>query len=368
MKPKVTIEDIARLAGVSKATVSRVLNERSNVKAETRERVLRVMQEQGFVPSLAAAGLAGGRSRLVGVLTPPLTQPTVPEILRGVAEAIEHTDYEIVLYSTHAGQSPSTIVNRILALGLTSCLLVLQPGSLTPRLTQLATQGLPVVVIDDQGPAPELPSVGIDNRVSAYQATMHLIRLGYRRIAHLQGPSEFRCVQERYQGYRQALDDAGYPFNPSLVFNGTFETSSGRACATALASLSPSERPDAIFIANDQMAYGFLGAAEALGLRIPQDIAVVGFDDIPLSAHVKPRLTTVKQPFYEIGRNAVELLLSLLHAQPQQSVADAESGPQPPIRIQLPTRLVIRESCGALLLPRHQEQEHTVSEEPKSEG
>nr|BBH95716.1 LacI family transcriptional regulator [Thermogemmatispora argillosa] len=363
MKPKVTIEDIARLAGVSKATVSRVLNERSNVKAETRERVLRVMQEQGFVPSLAAAGLAGGRSRLVGVLTPPLTQPTIPEILRGVAEAIEHTDYEIVLYSTHAGQNPATIVNRILALGLTSCLLVIQPGSLTPRLLQLASQGLPVVVIDDQGPLPELPSVGIDNRVSAYQATMHLIRLGYRRIAHLQGPSEFRCAQERYEGYRQALDDAGLPCDPALVFSGTFEASSGRSCASALAALPPAERPEAIFIANDQMAYGFLSAAEALGLRIPQDIAVVGFDDIPLSAHVRPPLTTIKQPFYEMGRNAVELLLSLLHAQWSQPASSPEGGLQPPIRIQLPTRLVIRASCGALTAHRRQEQEHSFSDE-----
>ncbi|MBX5456499.1 MAG: LacI family DNA-binding transcriptional regulator [Thermogemmatispora sp.] len=363
MKPKVTIEDIARLAGVSKATVSRVLNERSNVKAETRERVLRVMQEQGFVPSLAAAGLAGGRSRLVGVLTPPFTQPTVPEILRGVAEAIEHTDYEIVLYSTNAGQSPTTIVNRILALGLTSCLLVIQPGPLTPRLLQLASQGLPVVVIDDQGPPPELPSVGIDNRVSAYQATMHLIRLGYRRIAHLQGPAEFRCAQERYQGYRQALEEAGLPFDPALVFNGTFETASGRACAAALVTLPLAERPEAIFIANDQMAFGFLSAAEALGLRIPQDLAVVGFDDIPLSAHVRPTLTTIKQPFYEMGRNAVELLLSLLHGQAMQPVAGTEGGYQSPIRIQLPTRLVIRESCGALTLHRRQEQEHSLSDE-----
>jgi LacI family transcriptional regulator len=363
MKPKVTIEDIARLAGVSKATVSRVLNQRSNVNVETRERVLRIMREQGFVPSMAASGLAGGRSRLVGVLTPPLTSPAVPEILRGAAEAIEHTDYEIVLYSINPEHQRSDMLDRILAMRLTSCLLVLQPGQLTPQLVQLAAQGLPVVVIDDQGDSSDLPSVGIDNLVSAYQATRHLIRLGYRRIAHLQGPPAFRCSQERYQGYCQALSDAGLGLDPALVFQGTFEAGSGRSCAELVASLPASQRPDAIFIANDQMAYGFMAVSEAVGLHIPADIAVVGFDDIPFSAHVKPTLTTIKQPFYEMGRNAIELLLSLLQSPPS---LDARSAPiqaaaERAIRIQLPTQLVVRESCGTFTIHR-KEQESPLNE------
>lgn len=353
MGSKLTIQDIARLAGVSKATVSRVLNQRSNVNPVTRERVLRIMKEKSFVPSITAAGLAGGRTRLIGVLAPPLTWPTVPEIMRGVAEVIECTSYEIVLYSISPARNHSDVLDRILAMKLSSGLLAILPGQLSDHLRGLYEQSLPIVTIDDQGPPTDMPWVGIDNRISAYEATRHLIELGHRRIAHIKGPEIFRCSLERYDGYRQALLDAGIEPDPKYVFPGSFEITGGRQQAEALFSMNAREWPTAIFVGNDQMAFGVLTVAEAHGVRIPEDVAVVGFDDIPLSAHMKPTLTTMKQPLYEIGKRAVELLLSFIDPQnPFQNDLPEDRLPSSiptsqPFRIQLATSLIVRESCGA---------------------
>lgn len=358
MRSKLTIQDIARLAGVSKATVSRVINQKTNVDPETRERVLRVINEKGFVPSITASGLAGGKSRLIGVLAPPFTWPFVPEIMRGVAEVLDISSYEMVLYSINPQRSHGDALDRIIGMRITSGLLVILPGQLNRHLTDLRDHGLPIVVIDDQGPFTDLPWVGIDNRESAYQATRHLIELGHRRIAHIEGPVDHRCTAERYEGYRQALLEAGITPDPRLVVEGEFLVEGGRACGETLLSMSDSERPTAIFSANDQMAFGVLEVAAEKGIRIPEDIAIVGFDDMLISAYIKPTLTTVRQPFYEIGMTAVKLLLSFIDPQltyngkqgdslPQQKLPPARGDANDPIRYQLPTSLIVRESCGA---------------------
>jgi LacI family transcriptional regulator len=356
MRSKLTIQDIARMAGVSKATVSRVINQKKNVDPKTRERVMRIINEKGFVPSITASGLAGGRSRLIGVLAPPLTWPFVPEIMRGVAEVMERTSYEIVLYSINPTRGHSDVLDRILAMRLISGMVAILPGQLAHHLTDLRDHGLPLVVIDDQGPLIDLPWVGIDNREAAYRATRHLLELGHRRIAHLQGPLEHRCTSERYEGYSQALQEADIPLDPKLVMVGGFVIEGGIACADTLFSLSPQEQPSAIFAGNDLMAYGIMDVAEKRGIRIPEDLAIMGFDDMPLSAYLKPGLTTISQPFNAIGETAVELLLSFVDPQftfPERpftqasSLSELEDDEQAPLRCQLPTRLVVRESCGA---------------------
>jgi LacI family transcriptional regulator len=356
MAGKLTIQDIARLAGVSKATVSRVLNHKPDVDPATRERILRIMDEQGFVPSITAAGLAGGRPRMVGVLVPSLTWPFIPEIVQGVAEFVEQSSYELVLYSISHVQDRSAALDRILAARLTAGLVAITPGQTSARLTQLHEQGFPVVMIDDQNLPTSAPWVGADNRSGAYAAVRHLISLGHRRIAHIQGPLHYQCSQERYQGYCQALIEAGLTPDPSLVVQGDFEPPSGYACAHQLFSMP--ERPTAIFASNDNMAWGVLEVAEDYGLRVPDDVAVVGFDDTAPSAHKRPPLTTVRQPFHEMGQRAAELLLWLLES--PRPVAggwslntNAVKSPialpahSEPIRVQLPTHLVIRHSCGA---------------------
>ncbi len=316
MAGKHTIDDIARLAGVSNATVSRVLNHKPNVDPATRERVLRIVEEVGFVPSITASGLAGGRSRLLGVLVPSFAWPFIPDIMRGVAEAIANTPYELLLYSINdmaRENNKSDIIDHILASKLTAGLLAILPGQWGEHVARLHTDGgFPLVMIDDQVIPPAVPWVGADNQSGAYAAVHHLIALGHRRIAHIQGPMRHLCSCERYRGYCQAMADAHLLVDPLLVQEGDFETAGGQAAANVFFALPPERRPTAIFAASDQMAYGVFSAAKAHGLHIPGDVALVGFDDISSSAFVQPALTTVRQPFHKMGQLGMKLLLSML--------------------------------------------------------
>lgn len=360
MQEKLTIQDIARLAGVSKATVSRVLNHNPSVSPELSARVMRIVQEHDFVPNVTATGLAGGKTRLVGVLAPPLTWPAVPEMLRGVAEYIENTSYEMVLYSFSGAYSHSDVLDRILPMRMISGLLAILPGELASHLAERYQQGLPVVMIDDQVKPAQVPWVGIDNTASAYRATRYLLELGHRRIAYVQGPQDYACARERYQGYLQALHEAGIAEERALIFQGRFDIPSGHECAFALFSAERSTWPDAIFASNDQMAYGILEIAEQQGIRIPEDISLLGFDDNLLSAHVRPPLTTIRQPFSQMGHTAMRLLLTmidrdhLVRKKQQKGLALAETSPaleylslEHAPRIQLPTSLIVRASSGA---------------------
>ena len=325
-------------------------------------RVRQIMQS--FVPSITASGLAGGRNRLIGMLIPSLTWPLIPDLLRGIADAIENTPYELVLYSVKdedLERDRSEVISRLLATQLTAGLLAVFPARASQQLTRLYQQGFPVVIIDDQLEQ-TTPWVGTDNTAGAYMAVRHLIKLGHRRIAHIQGPNEYLASHDRYNGYRQALLDEGITPDPELVLEGDFMPPTGRSCAKKLFELPLEKRPTAIFAATDQMAYGVLSAAEEHGISIPQDIALVGFDDDAPSAHVRPALTTIRQPVYEMGKSGMELLLSMVSSQQRltqegrypartwhttggEGTRDAQH--PLPTRILLPTSLVVRESCGA---------------------
>lgn len=371
MSNKLTIRDIAQLAGVSTATVSRVLNNKPDVDPATRERVMQVVHEHGFVPSVTASSLAGGRSPLLGVLVPSLTWPLMPQIMQSIAEVIEQTSYELVLYSISHRTDRSELLDRILATRLIDGLLAIYPDGIasaesaehphreaSTHLLEIYERGFPVVMLDDQSLPGPVPWVGPDNRIGAYEAVRHLVRHGHRRIAHIQGPLQYQCSHDRYAGYQQALAEAGIAIDPTLIVQGDFTIESGRAAATHLLALPVSERPTAAFAANDQMAYGILSVSETHSLHLPGDLAVIGFDDTALSAHTRPALTTVKQPFAEMGRSAAEMLLALVSAPRvfggaaySQMVspvgARADIGLRQPMRIQWPTELVVRESCGA---------------------
>ncbi|MFL5696079.1 MAG: LacI family DNA-binding transcriptional regulator [Ktedonobacteraceae bacterium] len=365
MPKKCTIDDIARLAGVSRTTVSRVLNHKPDVDSATRERILRIIEEQNFVPSTTASGLAGGRSRLIGMLIPAWAWPLIPDLTPGIVEVVKQTPYELVLYSINdedIERDRSEVINRLLASQLTAGLLAIFPAHVSQHLTRLYKQGFPIVIIDDQE-VQVTPWVGADNSTGAYNAVRHLINLGHRRIAHIQGPSEYLVSHDRYNGYRQALLEAGITPDHALVLEGDFLAPTGRTCAGKFFELPPEKRPTAIFAGSDQMAYGVLAAAEEYGLSIPQDIALVGFDDDAPSVHTSPALTTVRQPYLEMGQRGIELLLSMLDtpgthprgkglsSKLERTVQEAGGEISPtgaqPIRIQLPTSLVVRESCGA---------------------
>ncbi|MEO7001064.1 MAG: LacI family DNA-binding transcriptional regulator, partial [Ktedonobacterales bacterium] len=372
---KLTIRDIARLAGVSTATVSRVLNHKPDVDPDTRQRVLRIVEEHRYVPSFTASSLAGGRSRLLGALTPSLTWPLMPPIMQGIAEVIEQTDYELVLYSVSHRTNRSALIDRIIEARLIDGLIAVYPDgaarieqpqptddepradrSASNHLRELYQQGFPIVILDDQSLPGPTPWVGPDNRIGAFEAVQHLVRLGHQRIAHILGPVEYQCSHDRLTGYKQALAQAGIAVDPALVVEGDFTVSGGHTAANELLILP--ERPTAIFAANDQMAYGALSAARALGLQTPDDLAVIGFDDTALSAHIRPALTTVRQPFDAMGKSAAELLLTLVTTphpfgadwyERVPQVARARFGQETlkAMQVQLPTELVVRESCGA---------------------
>lgn len=355
MPKRPTIEDIARMAGVSRTTISRVLNHRPDVDRATRERVLRIIEEQGYVPSLTAAGLAGGHNRLLGMLLPVFTWPIIPDLIRGISEILKQTPYELVLYTFNdedLNRDRHDVINRLLATNLTAGLLGVFPGALSDQLTELHHQGVPVVIIDDQQ-TQMTPWVRADNITGAYEVVRHLTQLGHHRIAHLQGPTEYLASHDRRQGYLRALEEAGITPDPALILEGDFLPQTGYDGAKQLFDLPPDIRPTAIFAAADQMAYGVLRAAEERNIAIPKDIALVGFDDDAPSAHVLPPLTTVRQPSFEMGQEAIKLLLNLVaQVEGQDSGLDdsppmADISSPSPLQIVLPTSLIVRASSGA---------------------
>lgn len=354
MATHVTIDDIARLAGVSKATVSRVLNQKPDVDTETRERIMRIMREQGFVRNPTADGLARGKNRLIGMLVPSLTWPLMTEVMRGVGAALEQSQYELILYSISHEEDRATspghtnaVLDRILATKLTAGLVAMFPGAATQHVSALHTANYPVIIVDDQGLPTNTPWIGVDNRGGGYQATRRLLELGHRRIAFIAGPSTYQCSHERYDGYAQALAEAGLQVDPALLLRGDYELPSGREAARALLSLE--DRPTAVFASNDLMAYGILEVAAERGVRIPDEIALVGFDDIMPSAHTMPALTTIRQPFFEMGKEAITRLLALVERAP---VGSGRAAPQSTealadLTLFFPTQLIVRASCGA---------------------
>jgi LacI family transcriptional regulator len=327
MPEKLTIQDIARLAGVSKATVSRVLNHNPSVDPELRRRVARIIQATDFVPNVTAIGLAGGRTRMIGVLAPPLTWPGLPEITRGIAEYTAETSYEIVLYSINDARNHSDVLDRILAMRMVAGLVAILPGELFQHLADRFQHGLPLVLIDDQHEPTSLPWVGIDNLASGYTATTYLLAQGHRRIAHILGPQRYHCARERYQGYCQALQEAGIAPDPTLAQQGDFEVAGGRQCAATLFARDQREWPTAIFAANDQMAYGVLEVADRLEIRVPDDVAVIGFDDTIQSAYMRPPLTTVHQPYTAMGYADGKMLLTMIDPQ-HHADSHHERGPE----------------------------------------
>lgn len=330
---RVTIADIAKRAGVSKATVSRVLNSKPDVDESTRQRIFGIIQETGYAPRVTAVSLATGRTHLIGLLAPSLSRPYSLEIIQGVAEGVEESEYELVLYTTSLAEKNQELFVEVLSNGLTDGLVVLLPRDGLHNLAHLRTARMPVVLIDHRGMAAGLPSVTVANRKAAYEACQYLIGLGHRRVGFIAGLLDFGCSRDRLEGYRCALDEAGLDASPDLVKIGDFSLASGYARTMELLAGTP--RPTAIFCSNDEMANGALRAVRAAGLRVPGDVSVLGFDDVPLAALTVPPLTTVRQPLRAMGRKAVEMVFRQL-----------EGGTIDPFEVELQTELVIRESCG----------------------
>jgi len=329
---KVTIIEVAEKAGVSFGTVSRVVNNDIHVKKETRERVLKVMEKLGYVANRQARSLAGGKSNIIGVLVPDLGTGYIEEIIRGIDAELSLSDLDLILYTTHRTASKEANYVANLAKGMVDGLLLVLPRSPADYIGTLTGRNFPFVLIDHQGTGRNCPAVGATNWQGAYRATEYLIKLGHSRIGFITGSMDLGCSMDRLEGYLSALRTHHASDAPELIYEGTFFQPDGYAGASALLDLP--NPPTAIFASNDIMALGVMDAVRSRGLRIPDDVSIVGFDDIPQSAVVRPALTTVNQPLEKMGRVATQMLLDLLR-QPEK-----EAG-----RIELPTELVIRDSC-----------------------
>ncbi len=332
LNSKVTIIDVAAKAGVSFGTVSRVINNDVHVKQETRERVMEAMQQLGFVVNRQARSLAGGKSDSIGVLVPDLGTGYIGEIIRGIDAELSLTDLDLILYTTHRTASKEANYVANLAKGMVDGLLLVLPRSPANFIGTLTQRSFPFVLIDHQGTGQDCPAVGATNWQGAYNATEYLIKLGHKRIGFITGSMDLGCAVDRLEGYRSALRTYHLPDVPELIYEGTFFQPDGYAGASAMLDLPVP--PTAIFASNDVMAMGVMDAVRNRGLRVPADVSIIGFDDIPQASLVRPALTTVSQPLEKMGRVATQMLLDLLR-HPEK---EAE-------RIELPTELVVRDSC-----------------------
>jgi LacI family transcriptional regulator len=328
----VTIFQVASAAGVSYGTVSRVINNDRHVKAETRDRVQAAMQSLGYVVDRKARSLAGGHSHVIAVMVPDLGTGYIGEIMRGIDTEVSRADYDMMLYTTHRREVTEQHFIATIAQGMAEGTLIVLPRNPGAYLLSLRTRNFPYVLIDHQGIDEQGPAVGATNWQGAFNATEYLIQLGHKRIGFITGSMDLGSARDRLAGYQAALRTHHIPIEAELVYEGDFAQPDGYEGGNYL--LSQPNPPTAIFASNDVMAMSVIDAVRTRGLRCPDDVSVMGFDDIPQSAFTHPALTTMRQPLEKMGRVATQMLLDYLK--------DSEMQMR---RIELPTELIIRDSC-----------------------
>lgn len=328
---KATLAMVAERAGVSPSTVSRILNGTAVVSDEKRAAVDQAIAKLGFVPNPVARGLAGGRTLSIGVVSQAIDSPFYGAALRGIEVELGTAGYSPLFMSGHWRADEEARCIDVLRSRRVDGLIVLT-GRLADSALRSLARSLPVVVTGRSLKASNLLSMDFDNREGARQATQHLIDLGHRRIAFISGDPEHPDAVDRQQGYRSAIEAAGLRFDPALLAPGNFSEHSGLLAVERL--LDSRTRFSAIFAANDQMAFGASLGLYRRGLRVPDDVSMVGFDDVAGSLYMVPPLTTVHNPIQEIGELAARAMLSLL------------AGERPAVEVPAP-RLIVRESTRA---------------------
>jgi DNA-binding LacI/PurR family transcriptional regulator len=306
--------DVAARAGVGVATVSRVLNGRANVASATRERVLEAMRSLDYRPNSVARNLSLKRTLVIGVVMPFLTNPSAIERVRGIVTALAETPYDVALFDVESASRQQRAFRLLADAHRTDGLLIVSSIPPDEEVRRLQVQGIEAVLVDARHAL--LPSVVVDDVAGGALATSYLLELGHRRVAFIgdKPTDEFRfdSSRDRTVGYERALAAAGIPLRPEYVREGTQSRLTARSIAEELLRLP--ERPTAIFAASDTQALGVLEAARALGVDVPGDVSVIGFDDIEIASYVG--LTTVRQPLFESGHRGAELLLGALSGRP----------------------------------------------------
>lgn len=331
-----TIRDVARKARVSIATVSRVFNDSGKVKDATRRRIRAAATTLRYVPDGAARSLTTGKTSTVGVLLPDIWGEFFSEIIRGVDMTARQSAYHLLLSSSHDTHDAIEAAVHTMR-GRVDGLIVMGPDLDAETLAANLPHSLPVVLLDcarTKG-SMRFDSLTVDNFGGARAMTLHLAGLGHRRIAMIKGPAKNQDARERLRGFRSALKARRLEAPAEWQRDGDFTEASGYAAAVDLVRLS--RRPTAIFAANDSMAIGALSALRAEGLRVPGEMAVAGFDDIPIARYTTPTLTSVRVPITDLGRRATETLLMAIGSNGRR---------RPRVHETLPTMLVIRQSCG----------------------
>jgi LacI family transcriptional regulator len=327
---RVKMSDVARSAGVSVATVSKVINGRWGVAQSTVDRVQEVIEELGYEASLGAQSLRSHRTNVLGILVAEF-EPFSTELLKGASAKVAETDYELLAYAAGARGAMAGWERRSLA--RLSGTLIDGAILVTPTVVE-AKQGVHVVAIDPHtGPA-GMPTIDSDNFAGALLATNYLLGLGHRRIGFIGGRPDLESARLREAGFRRAMGDAGVTVDETLVRVGGYRIETALGPAREL--LSRADRPTAVFASNDLSAIATVTAARSLGLAVPDDLSVIGFDNVPESALASPPLTTIKQPLQQMGAEALTLLVDLI------------AGVERDTHVRLPTELVVRASCRPL--------------------
>ena len=304
-----TLADVAEAAGVSAMTVSKAINKKPGVADATRQRIQQIAADMGYVPNLAARGLANWRTNLIGVVTHDLTVQYATELLRGIADELSESGHELLISATYQDPSREEVQIRRLAQGLADAIILIAPIFGDETAETIDAVRVPVVVLDPrrvEEVSKRCPVVHVDNYTGSRAATEHLLDLGHQRIGYVGGDSSFDTADARRRGFIDAVSlRLGTKPSDGLMMESGFSQPDGFIAGVEL--LSRHDRPSAIVASSDVAAFGVIDAARSLGLAVPDDLSVVGFDDIPMAEHVVPSLTTVRQPLHEMGRSAAWL-------------------------------------------------------------
>ncbi len=330
----VNIRDVAKRAGVSAITVSRVINNSGVVNAATRERVNRAIEELGYVPNSLAKSFRSSQTCLIALVLSDITNPFWTTIARGVEDTAEKNGFHVILCNSDENPEKESNYLQVLLQRRVDGIIIAPTTNDKNRFLMLKRHGLPCVLLDRRVDGFKCDTIVSNGREGARKMTLHLLRLGYQRIAIVAGPHTISTAQERVEGYCQALQENQVPIEAGLIVRDTYRQESGYASVKQL--LKQERRPEAIFAGNNFIAVGALHAIRELGMQIPEDVALVGFDDIPQGSLISPALTVVSQPAYKMGVSAAESLIARLSGKYRGKPRD----------IVFDTSIIIRESCG----------------------
>jgi len=329
-----TIADVARRAGVSKMTVSRVINNSGYISPDTRERVEQAIAELGYIPNALARSLRFKQTQTIALIVTDITNPFFTTIARGVEDTASEHGFSVIFCNTDESREEEQEYVRVLIQKQIDGLLLVPARSTPDSIALLQDKTIPLVLLDRTIPGRPADTVRCDSELGAYQLVRHLIELGHRRIAVLSGPDEVTTATDRVAGWRRALLEAGLPAPDDLVHYGAFTVDGGYQMARQALACTP--RPTALFTANNFIAVGAMHALREAGLRVPEDISLVTFDDLPPTMAIDPFFTAAMQPAYEMGQQATLLLLNRLEGK----------GPETTQELILPPQFVYRRSSG----------------------